>query len=160
MRGFAMRDPVARLLDHQGSLRLTPPQVNSLIAIDEKLQSDNRPLRERLASLRPARQGHGRMKGGTGGGGGAGIDTVNVAARTARRDSAAAVMQIMRENRWRATNAAYAQLTDEQMRAAARLEGGPRSGGGPGGRDGTPDRRGPGGMNGPPGGPPSGPGES
>lgn len=162
MRGFAMRDPIARLLDHQGSLRLTPPQVNSLIAIDEKLQTDNRPLRERLASLRPARHGHGhgRMKGGTGGARGAGTDTVNVAARMARRDSAAAVMQIMRENKWRATNAAYAQLTEEQMRAAARLEGGARSGGGPGGRDGAPDRRGPRGMKDPPGGPPSGPGES
>jgi hypothetical protein len=161
MRGVAMGDPIARLLDHQGSLRLTPPQVNSLIAIDEKLQTDNRPLRERLASLRPARHGHGRMKGGTGGGGGAGADTVTIAARMARRDSAATVMQIMRENKWRATNAAYAQLTDEQMRAAARLEErGGRPGGGPGGRDGAPDRRGPRGMNGSPGGPPSGAGES
>jgi hypothetical protein len=162
MRGFAMRDPIARLLDHQGSLRLTPPQVNSLIAIDEKLQTDNRPLRERLASLRSARHGHGheQMKGGTGGGGGTGADTVNLAARMARRDSVAAVMQVLRENKWRATNAAYAQLTDEQMRAAARLEGGGRAGGGPAGRDGAPDRRGPRGMNGPPGVPSSGPGES
>lgn len=155
-RGFAMRDPVARLLDHQGTLRLTPPQVNSLIAIDEKLETDIRPLRERLASLGPARHGRRRGKGD-----GAGADSANAGLRMARHDSAASVLQMIRENKWRATNAAYAQLTDEQMRIAARLEPAGRFGGRPGGRDGGPgpDGRRPRGMIGPPSEPPSGPDE-
>ena len=111
-----MGDPVAQLLDHQASLRLTAAQVNSLISIDEKLKTDNTPLRDRLMALRPAR--------------GAKADSSNPAARIPQRDSAATIMQQMRENRWRAMNSAYAQLTDEQMGMVAHRGGGP---GGPGG---------------------------
>jgi hypothetical protein len=143
---MVMRDPVARLLDHQAVLRLTLTQVNGLIAIEEKLQADNRPLRDRLAELRPPRHRHeGRQ---------AVSDSSMTGARMAQRDSAATVWQTLRENEWRATNAAYAQLTDEQMRAAALLE----SHGGLVGRDGRGQPHGPRGAMPAPGGPPS-PGE-
>lgn len=121
---MVMRDPVARLLDHQAVLRLTSTQVNGLIAIEEKLQTDNRPLRDRLAVLRPPRHRHGGRQ--------ATPDSSTTGTRMAQRDSAATVWQTLRENEWRATNAAYAQLTDDQMRAAALLE----SHGGLAGRDG------------------------
>ena len=111
-----MGDHVAQLLDHQAALRLTAAQVNSLISIDEKLKTDNTPLRDRLMALRPAR--------------GAKADSSNPAARIPQRDSAATIMQQMRENRWRAMNSAYAQLTEEQMGMVAHRGGGP---GGPGG---------------------------
>jgi hypothetical protein len=114
-----MGDPVAQLLDHQAALRLTAAQVNSLISIDEKLKTDNTPLRDRLMALRPAR--------------GAKTDSSNPAARIPQRDSAATVMQQMRENRWRAMNSAYAQLTEEQMGMVAHRGGGPGGPGGPGG---------------------------
>jgi len=129
-----MGDPVAQLLDHQAGLRLTAAQVNSLISIDEKLKTDNTPLRDRLMALRPAR--------------GAKADSSNPAARIPQRDSAATIMQQMRENRWRAMNSAYAQLTEEQMGMVAH-----RGGGGPGGPGGFRGGRGgmgmPGGGQGP-----------
>jgi LTXXQ motif family protein len=119
-----MGDPVAQLLDHQAALRLTAAQVNSLISIDEKLKTDNTPLRDRLMALRPPR--------------GAKADSSNPAARTPQRDSAATIMQQMRENRWRAMNSAYAQLTEEQMGMVANRGGGPAGPGGfRGGRGGT-----------------------
>jgi hypothetical protein len=169
MRGMhrmhrGMGDPVAQLLDHQAALKLTPAQVNSLISIDEKLISDNKPLRDRLMALRPPMGGDRSKK----------PDSATMAARRAarmpQRDSAAAVFQQMRENRWRAMNAAYGQLTEEQMNQVGRAGGGGRPGGfrgGFGGRGG-PDGgmrdggAGPGRMGGgrphggAPGGPPSG----
>jgi hypothetical protein len=156
-----MGDPVAQLLEHQAALRLTPAQVNSLISIDEKLIADNTPLRDRLMALRPA-MGRGKA------------DSSNPAAHIPQRDSAATIFQQMRENRWRAANAAYGQLNEEQMGMVAHTGGG-RPGGfqggfrggrrGPGG--GMPDgaqgpgrmgkpRGGAGGGGGNPGGPPSG----
>jgi LTXXQ motif family protein len=130
-----MGDPVAQLLDHQAALKLTAAQVNSLISIDEKLISDNKPLRDRLMALRPPMGGDRAKK----------PDSASAAARIPQRDSAAAVFQQMRENRWRAMNAAYGQLTDEQMSAVGRAggRGGPggfRGRGGPDGgmRDGGP----------------------
>lgn len=132
-----MGDPVARLLDHQATLRLTAAQVNSLIAIDEKLMADNKPLLQHLMAWRPMWGGHRRDKG---------ADSSNRAARAPQRDSAAAMFQKLRENQWRAASAAYALLTDEQMRSVGRFEGGGRHGGGFGGRGG-PDGR------------PSGPGD-
>jgi len=148
-----MSDPVARLLDRQATLRLTAAQVNSLIAIDEKLIADNKPLRDRLMAWRPSWRRHG---------GGRGADTSNAGARAAQRDSAAAEFQQIRENQWRAANAAYAQLTDEQMRSVGRVEGGGwRDGGfggpdGPGMSDGPAGSRRPGPREGPPGGGPGG----
>jgi hypothetical protein len=135
-----MRDPVAQLLEHQAALRLTPAQVNSLISIDEKMIADNTPLRDRLMALRPAM------------GGGKKADSSNAAAHIPQRDSAATIFQQMRENRWRAMNAAYGQLTEEQMGMVAHMGGG-RPGGFRGGFRGG--RPGPGG--GMPGGP-QGPG--
>jgi hypothetical protein len=123
-----MGDPVARLLDHQAALHLTAAQVNSLISIDGKLLTDNAPLRDRLMALRPAM--HGKR--------GDGSDSSNAAARTPQRDSAAAVFQQIRENRWRAMNAAYGQLTDEQMGVVGRFEGGGQGGGFGGGFRGGP----------------------
>lgn len=149
MAPMAMRDPVARLLDHQAILRLTSTQVNGLIAVEEKLQTDNRPLRDRLAALRPPRHGRGGRQGTS--------DSSMTSTRMAQRDSAVTVWQMIRENEWRATNAAYAQLTDDQMRAAALLE----SHGGLVRRDGRDNRsppRGPRGAIPAPGGGPS-PGE-
>lgn len=148
-----MSDPVARLLDRQATLRLTAAQVNSLIAIDEKLIADNKPLRDRLMAWRPSWRRHG---------GGRGADTSNAGARAAQRDSAAAEFQQIRENQWRAANAAYAQLTDEQMRSVGRVEGGGwRDGGfggpaGPGMSDGPAGSRRAGPREGPPEGGPGG----
>lgn len=114
-----MGDPVAQLLDHQAALKLTAAQVNSLISIDEKLMADNKPLRDRLMALRPPMGGDRDKK----------PDSASVAARMLQRDSAGAVFQQVRENRWRAMNAAYGQLTDEQMSAVGRAGGGGRPGG-------------------------------
>ena len=124
MRGMhhmrrGMGDPVAQLLDRQATLKLTSAQVNSLISIDEKLITDNKPLRDRLMALRPPMAGDRGKK----------PDSASAAARIPQRDSAAAVFQQMRENRWRAMNAAYGQLTEEQMSAVGR----PGGRGGPGG---------------------------
>src|SRR5665213_3184227 len=110
MRGMhhmhrGMGDPVAQLLDRQAALKLTAAQVNSLISIDEKLIADNKPLRDRLMALRPPMGGDRDKK----------PDSAMIAARMPQRDSAAAVFQQMRANRWRAMNAAYGQLTEEQM---------------------------------------------
>ena len=118
-----MGDPVAQVLDHQAALRLTPAQVNSLISIDEKLIADNTPLHDRLMALRPAMGGDRGKK----------ADSSNAAAHIPQRDSAAAIFQQMRENRWRAMNAAYGQLTEEQMGMVAHTGGG-RPGGFRGGR--------------------------
>ncbi len=118
-----MGDPVAQVLDHQAALRLTPAQVNSLISIDEKLIADNTPLRDRLMALRPAMGGDRGKK----------ADSSNAAAHIPQRDSAATIFQQMRENRWRAMNAAYGQLTEEQMGMVARAGGGRPGGGRPGG---------------------------
>ena len=49
---MAMQDPIARLLDHQADLKLTTAQVNNLISIDDKLQADNSPMRQKLAGWR------------------------------------------------------------------------------------------------------------
>ncbi len=165
MRGMrrmrrGMGDPVAQLLDHQAALKLTSAQVNSLISIDEKLIADNKPLRDRLMALRPAIDGDRGKK----------PDSASAAARMAQRDSAGAVFQQMRENRWRAMNAAYGQLTDAQMSEVGRPGGDGRPGGfrggfggrgGPDGgmRDGGPASGRMGGgrpHGGAPGGPPSG----
>jgi LTXXQ motif family protein len=121
-----MGDPVAQLLDHQAALKLTSAQMNSLISIDEKLIADNRPLRDRLMALRPPMGGDRGKK----------PDSASAAARIPQRDSAAAVFQQMRENRWRAMNAAYGQLTEEQMSALGRAGGGGRPGGFRGGFEG------------------------
>jgi hypothetical protein len=155
-----MGDPVAQLLDHQAALKLTSAQMNSLISIDEKLMADNKPLRDRLMALRPPMSGDRGKK----------PDSASMAARIPQRDSAAAVFQQMRENRWRAMNAAYGQLTEEQMSAVGRAGGGGGPGGfrgrfqGRGGPDGGMRNGGPGSgrmggghpRGGGPGGPPSG----
>ncbi len=164
MRGMhhmyhGMEDPVAQLLDHQAALKLTAAQVNSLISIDEKLMADNKPLRDRLMVLRPPMGGDRDKK----------PDSATMAARVSQGDSAAAVFQQMRENRWRAMNAAYGQLTEEQMSAVGRAGGGFGGRGGPDGamggmggmRDGGPGSGRMGGgrpHGGGPGGPPSGSG--
>jgi hypothetical protein len=172
---MAMQDPIARLLDHQADLRLTSAQVNSLIAIDDKLQADNRPMRERLA-------GWGRsMRGAMGSGDDRKKpDSAQMAMMRTMHDSAMTVMRSVRENNWRAQSAAYAVLTPDQLTSAAQLGarggdgrgpmggGGPRGGmgagagpqgpGGAAGRGGMPGgfsgRRGM--MRGGPGGPPNG----
>jgi hypothetical protein len=128
MRGARMRDPVARLLDHQTLLRLTPAQVNSLISIDDKLHNDNTPLIQRLMAMRRELQaGNGRSRGGNAGG---------VAPATGQRDSAMAIVRTIRENGWRATSAADAVLTAEQLATAATLDPASRRGrgGAPGSR--------------------------
>jgi hypothetical protein len=142
MRGMhhmhrGMGDPVAQLLDRQAALKLTAAQVNTLISIDEKLIADNKPLRDRLMALRPPMGGRDKKP-----------DSASMAARIPQRDSAGAVFQQMRENRWRAMNAAYGQLTEEQMGIVGRtgsgrpgeFRGGFGGPGGPGGgmRDGGP----------------------
>lgn len=116
---YGIRDPVAQLLDQQAALKLTAAQVNSLISIDEKLMADNKPLRDRLMALRPPMGGDRDQK----------PDSANMAARVSQGDSAAAVFQQMRENRWRAMNAAYGQLTEDQMSAVGQAGGGERPGG-------------------------------
>jgi hypothetical protein len=165
MRGMrhmprGMGDPVAQLLDHQAALKLTAAQVTSLISIDEKLIADNKPLRDRLMALRPPKRGDRDKK----------ADSASMAARVPQRDSAGAAFQQMRENRWRAMNAAYGQLTEEQMSLVARTGGGGQPGGfhggfgGRGGPDGGMRDGGPGSgrmgggrpRGGGPGGPPNG----
>jgi len=173
---MAMRDPIARLLDRQADLRLTTAQVNSLITIDDKLQGDNRPLRQRLAGWRGS-MGRGDMRNA---GDRKRPDSAQMAAMRTMHDSAMTVFRTMRENAWRAQSAAYAVLTPEQLATAAQLESrdggggfwlsgaggraGPRGGmdadGGPGGGGGMPGgsrgrhggviimRRGPGGPSG------------
>lgn len=118
--GHGMRDPIARLLDHQTLLHLTPAEVNSIIGIDDKLHNDNKPLIERLMAMRPMR---GRAWGGRGHGR-SGADTTAgpEGAVRARRDSAMAIIRSIRENVWRATAAADAVLTPEQLNAAGNLD--------------------------------------
>jgi hypothetical protein len=107
-----MHDPVARLLDHQTALHLSPTQVNNIIAIDEKLHNDNKPLMEQLMAMHMNRM----HRGGDGG------DSANRAGpSTAQRDSAMTTMRSIRENVWRATAAADAVLTPEQLNTAGML---------------------------------------
>jgi hypothetical protein len=123
----AMQDPIARLLDHQAALHLTSAQVNNLIAIDDKLQADNRPIRQRMSSWHMA-PGERRERGFFGGRNKP--DSAQIAAmmtaRQAMHDSMTSVMRAIRENNWRATSAAYALLNADQINTAAQLErGGP-----------------------------------
>ncbi len=129
-RGMMMQDPIARLLDHQADLKLTTAQVNNLITIDDKLQADNSPMRQKLSGWR------GSM--GRGGRGGRGDrqkpDSAQMSVHKAMRDSAMTVFRSIRENNWRATSAAYAILTPDQLTTAAQLQSRARmGGGGPGG---------------------------
>jgi len=110
-----MRDPIAGMLDHQTFLRLTPAQVNNLISIDDKLHDDNKPLVSRLMTMR---SGVRRDMAGRG----AGRDSASSDARTGQRDSAEAIVRTIRHNVWRATSAADAVLTPEQLNSAAMLD--------------------------------------
>ena len=132
MRRHRMHDPVARLLDHQTYLRLTPTQVNSIISIDDKLHADNKPLMERLMAM------HGERRPG-------GTEATHTPPSAAQRDSAMTIMRSIHENVWRATASADAVLTAEQLNLAGSLDHAGRAGrhsgmspGGPerGGRDG------------------------
>ena len=129
---MAMEDPIARLLDHQAALHLTSAQVNSLIAIDDKLQADNRPIRERMSGWRMMPRGEGRrsMFGGRSEPDSAQMAAF-MAARKAMHDSMTTVMRAIRENNWRATSAAYALLNADQINIASQFEsrGGPGMGG-------------------------------
>jgi len=118
-RGMMMRDPIERLLDHQTLLRLTPAQVNNIIGIDDKLHADNKPLVQRLLAMRP----HGRAGEGPRGGGASGDDSAPGSPdMSARRDSMMAAMRAIRQNVWRATAAANAVLTSEQLATAGTLD--------------------------------------
>ena len=109
------QDPVARLLDRQAALRLTPAQVTSLIAIDDKLQTDNRPMHQRLAGWMQSSGMRGSRERSK-------PDSAQMAMRSTMRDSMMTVFRSIRENNWRATSAAYAVLTQEQLQTAAQLE--------------------------------------
>jgi hypothetical protein len=104
-----MHDPIARLLEHQTLLHLTPAQVNSIISIDDKLHSDNKPLFERLMAMHSS---HRRT----------GDQAAHTPPSAAERDSAMTVMRSARENVWRATAAADAVLTPEQLNTAGGLD--------------------------------------
>ena len=119
-----VRDAVARLLDHQTLLRLTPAQVNSIIAIDDKLHADNKPLVERLMAVRRTRRT-------------SESDGSRVPIAPAERDSVMTLLRTMRENMWRAAAAADAVLTPEQLNVAGSLDpaGRRRRGGRVGNRD-------------------------
>jgi hypothetical protein len=131
MMGRPGGDPIARLLDHQAALHLTSAQVNGLIAIDDKLQADNRPIRQRMSSWHMAHPQWGGRGGGFFGGRNK-PDSAQMAsmmaAHEAMHDSMTTVMRSIRENSWRATSAAYALLNADQINTAAQLE----SRGGPG----------------------------
>jgi len=116
-RMHRMRDPVATLLEHQTALHLSVVQVNNIIAIDNKLHADNKPLVERLMAMRPGmRRGGPRQEGGAG----AGVGPTGPSA--AQRDSAMSIMQTIRENSWRATAAANAVLTADQLNTAGNFD--------------------------------------
>lgn len=140
-----MHDPIARLLEHQTLLHLSPAQVNNIISIDDKLHNDNKPLVERLMAMRSGMRGMHRGWRGRG----AGADTSHAAPSSAQRDSAMTIMRTLRENVWRATAAADAVLTPEQLTTAGNLDRAAHPGSvmlfqrrgqmpGPGGRDGAP----------------------
>ncbi len=112
-----MHDPVARLLEHQTALHLSVAQVNNIIAIDNKLHADNKPLVERLMAMRSTmrrNRPHGQGEAGAGGG--------STGPSAAQRDSVMSVMQTVRENVWRATAAANAVLTPDQLNTAGNLD--------------------------------------
>jgi len=112
-----MHDPVAGLLEHQTALHLSVAQVNNIIAINNKLHADNKPLVERLMAMRSGtRRGGPRQEGGAG----AGVGPTGPSA--AQRDSAMSIMQTLRENTWRATAAANAVLTADQLNTAGNLD--------------------------------------
>ncbi len=112
-----MHDPVARLLEHQTALHLSVAQVNNIIAIDNKLHADNKPLVERLMAMRSGMRRNGpRAQGGAGEGGGP------MGPSVAQRDSVMGIMQSMRENTWRATAAANAVLTADQLNTAGNFD--------------------------------------
>jgi hypothetical protein len=111
-----MHDPVARLLGHQTLLHLTPAQVNSIISIDDKLHSDNKPLVQQLMGMRM--RGGGRDGRSVGGGDNGG----HAPPSPGQRDSVMTIMRTMRENVWRATAAADAVLTPEQLTTAGSLD--------------------------------------
>jgi len=130
-RMMAMQDPIARMLDHQADLKLTTAQVNNLIAIDDKLLADNSPMRQKLAGWRGS-MGQNRRDGNR-----QKPDSAQMAKRRTMHDSAMTVFRSIRENNWRATSAAYALLTPDQLTTAAQLQsrgrGGRGGGSGPGG---------------------------
>ena len=112
-----MHDPVARLLEHQTALHLSVAQVNNIIAIDNKLHADNKPLVERLMAMRSTmRRNAPRAQEGAGAGGGP------TGPSAAQRDSVMSVMQTVRENVWRATAAANAVLTPDQLNTAGNFD--------------------------------------
>jgi hypothetical protein len=113
-----MHDPVAQLLQHQTLLHLSVAQVNNIISIDDKLHNDNKPLVERLMAMRSEMRGMHRNWRGRG----AGADTSRAAPSSARRDSAMTIMRTIHENVWRATAAADAVLTPEQLTTAGNLD--------------------------------------
>jgi hypothetical protein len=114
-----MQDPIARLLEHQTLLHLSPGQVNNIISIDDKLHNDNKPLVAQLMAMRSGTRGMHRGWRGRG----AGADTSRAAGpSSARRDSVMTVMRTIRENVWRATAAADAVLSPEQLNTAGNLD--------------------------------------
>jgi hypothetical protein len=125
---MSMQDPIARLLDHQAVLHLTGAQVNSLIGIDDKLQADNRPIRERMSGWHMTRSGGRRTFWGGQKKPDSAQMAANMAARKVIHDSMTTVMRAIRENNWRAMSAAYAVLNADQINTAAQFE----SRGGPG----------------------------
>lgn len=113
-----MHDPIARLLEHQTLLHLSLAQVNNIISIDDKLHNDNKPLVERLMAMRSEMRGMHRGQRERG----AGADSSGRAPSSARRDTAMTIVRTMRENVWRATAAADAVLTPEQLNTAGSLD--------------------------------------
>lgn len=112
-----MHDPVARLLEHQTALHLSVAQVNNIIAIDNKLHADNKPLVERLVAMRSTMRRNGpRAQEG------AGASSGPTKPSAAQRDSVMAIMQTVRENVWRATAAANAVLTPDQLNTAGNFD--------------------------------------
>jgi hypothetical protein len=109
-----MQDPVARLLDHQTALHLSVAQVNNIIGIDNKLHADNKPLVERLMAMRAGMRRE------------AGASGAPTGPSAAQRDSAMSIMRSIRENAWRATAAANAVLTPDQLNTAGNLDRAPR----------------------------------
>jgi hypothetical protein len=110
-----MQDPVARLLDHQTALHLSAAQVNSIITIDNKLRADNKPLVQQLMAMREGmRRNRSQQQGGNAGG-------APARPSSAQRDSAMTIMRTIRENTWRATAAANAVLTPDQLNTAGNL---------------------------------------
>ena len=125
MGGGMRSDAAARLLDHQSVLGLSGDQVTRLIAVHQQSLANARPIRDKMMAMFPHTPGQ------------------RPQITPAQRDSVGAMMESLREIRWRTAASADSVLTDDQRKTAMRMVWRARGGGGPGGpgmRGGRPQR--------------------